>query len=218
MQKHNFNAGPCHLPEEVVKQASDAVLNFENTGLSLLETPHRGALFTSVMEEARSLAHELMQLEDDFELLFLHGGGRTQFMEAAMNLLDSDKKAAYTNTGSWSTKAIAEAKLYGEVVEIASSKDQKFNYIPKKYTIPEDASYLHITTNNTIAGTEYHALPESPVPLVADMSSNILSRDMDYNKFSLIYAGAQKNIGAAGVTMVAVRKSILGKIRKSLFL
>ena len=216
MQKHNFNAGPSHLPDEVVKQAAEATLDFEGSGLSLLETPHRGDLFKAVMEEARSLGRELMSLEGDFEVLFLHGGGRTQFLEVAMNLLDSDKKAAYINTGSWSEKAIAEAKLYGEVDEIASSEDKNYSYIPKGYTIPEDASYLHITTNNTIAGTEFQEIPDSPIPLVADMSSNILSRDIDYNKFSLIYAGAQKNIGAAGVTMVAVRKSILGKIKRAI--
>ncbi len=212
MQLHNFNAGPCHLPEEVVRQASEAVLNFENTGLSLLEIPHRGSEFKKVMEEARSLARELMNLEDDFEVLFLHGGGRTQFMELAMNLLDPAKKAAYINTGTWSTKALEEARLYGNAVEIASSKDKNFSYIPKEYIIPEDAAYLHITTNNTIFGTEYQEIPDSPVPLIADMSSNILSRNLDFNKFSLIYAGAQKNLGAAGVTMVAVRKSILGKV------
>lgn len=147
-------------------------------------------------------------------MLFLHGGGRTQFLQVAMNLLDEGKTAAYINTGTWSTKAIAEAKLYGEVAEIASSADKKFSYIPKNYTVPSEAVYLHITTNNTVAGTEFHALPETTVPLVADMSSDILSTDIDYNKFSLIYAGAQKNIGAAGVTMVAVRKSILGKIKR----
>lgn len=216
MPLHNFNAGPCHLPQEVVEQASAAVLNFENTGLSILEIPHRGDRFKAVMEEARSLAHELMELEDDFEVLFLHGGGRTQFLEVAMNLLDTGKKAAYINTGSWSEKAIAEARLYGEVDEIASSGDKNYSYIPKKYSIPEDAGYLHITSNNTIAGTEFQEIPDSPIPLVADMSSNILSRAIDFNKFSLIYAGAQKNIGAAGVTMVAVRKSILGKIKRAI--
>lgn len=216
MTIHNFNAGPTHLPKEVLTQAAEAVLNFENSGLSLLEISHRGPQFVPVIEEARALARELMQLEDDFEVLFLHGGGRTQFLELAMNLLDKDKKAAYINTGSWSTKAIAEAELYGEVVELASSKDKNFNYIPKGYVIPEDAAYLHITTNNTIYGTEFQTIPDSPVPLVADMSSNILSRDIDFNRFSLIYAGAQKNIGAAGVTMVAVRKSILGKVKEAI--
>ncbi len=216
MQLHNFNAGPCHLPEEVVRLASEAVLNFENTGLSLLEIPHRGAPFKAVMEEARNLVRELMQLDDDFEVLFLHGGGRTQFLELAMNLLDSHKKAAYINTGTWSAKAIEEARLYGEVAEIASSEDKNFTYIPKDYTIPEDAAYLHITTNNTIYGTEYQDIPACAIPLVADMSSDILSRDIDFNKFSLIYAGAQKNLGAAGVTMVAVRKSILGKTTQSI--
>ena len=214
MQLHNFNAGPCHLPEDVIKQASEAVLDFDHTGLSLLEVSHRGPHFTAVMEEARHLARELMQLEDDFEVLFLHGGGRTQFLEVALNLLDADQKAAYINTGTWSTKAIEEARLYGQVVEIASSKDKQFTYIPKDYTIPGDASYLHITTNNTIFGTQYQTIPNSPVPLIADMSSDILSRDLDFNQFGIIYAGAQKNIGAAGVTFVAVRKSLLGKVKR----
>ncbi len=216
MAIHNFNAGPTHLPEEVLTQAADAVLNFDNSGLSLLEISHRGPQFVPVIEEARALARELMELDDDFEVLLLHGGGRTQFMEVAMNLLANDKKAAYINTGTWSTKAIEEAKCFGEIVEIASSKDKKFTYIPKDFVVPEEAAYLHITTNNTIYGTEYQHLPDSPVPLVADMSSNILSREMDFNRFSLIYAGAQKNIGAAGVTLVAVRKSILGKVKRAI--
>lgn len=216
MAIHNFNAGPTHLPGEVLRQAADAVLDFDNSGLSLLEISHRGEQFVPVIEEARALARELMRLDDDFEVLFLHGGGRTQFLEVAMNLLDKGKKAAYVNTGTWSTKAIEEAKLYGEVVEIASSKDKKFTYIPKGFQVPGDAAYLHITTNNTIFGTEYQDIPDSPVPLVADMSSNILSREMDFNRFSLIYAGAQKNIGAAGVTLVAVRKSVLGHITRAI--
>lgn len=214
MFSHNFNAGPSHLPESVLKQSAEAIFNFKKTGLSILEISHRSEYFSSVVEEVRSLAKELMGLEDDFEVLFLHGGGRTQFMETAMNLLDTDKTAAYIDTGTWSSKAIDEARLFGQVEVIASSKDKKYSYIPKVYTIPEKAGYLHITTNNTIYGTEYHQIPECSVPLVADMSSDILSRDIDFNKFSLIYAGAQKNIGAAGVTLVAVRKSILGKIKR----
>ncbi len=212
MYQHNFNAGPSHLPESVLKQSIGAIKNFDDTGLSILEISHRSENFTTVIEEARSIAKELMNLEDDFEVLFLHGGGRTQFMEVAMNLLDNDKKAAYIDTGTWSSKAIEEAQLFGKVEAIASSKDKNYSYIPKSYSIPEDASYLHITTNNTIYGTEYQNIPACTIPLVADMSSDILSRDINFNRFSLIYAGAQKNIGAAGVTLVAVRKSILGKI------
>lgn len=214
MYKHNFNAGPSHLPESVTKEVTNAIINFQNSGLSLLEISHRGEYFVPVIEEARALVKELMHLEDDFEVLFLHGGGRTQFMQVAMNLLNENKKAAYIDTGTWSSKAIEEARLFGQVEVIASSQDKNYNYIPKNYTIPEDASYLHITTNNTIYGTEWQNIPESNIPLVADMSSDILSRDIDFNRFSLIYAGAQKNIGAAGVTLVAVRKSILGKVTR----
>jgi len=214
MPVHNFNAGPSHLPEAVLQEAAEAVLDFQGKGLSLLEISHRADQFVAVIEEARQLARELMQLEDDFEVLFLHGGGRMQFLQAAMNLLETGKKAAYINTGTWATKAIEEAQLFGRVEVIASSEDRNFNYIPKEFSIPSDASYLHLTTNNTIYGTEWLQIPESPVPLVADMSSDILSREMDYNRFGLIYAGAQKNIGAAGVTLVAVRKSILGKIAR----
>lgn len=216
MYKYNFNAGPSHLPEIVLKQAADAVRNFQNSGLSILEISHRGEHFAPVIEEARELARELMNLEDDFEVLFLHGGGRTQFMEVAMNLLDENKKAAYIDTGTWSSKAIEEAGLFGKVEVIASSKDKNYTYIPKNFTVPKDAAYLHITTNNTIFGTEWNTLPECSVPLIADMSSDILSSNIDYNHFSLIYAGAQKNIGAAGVTLVAVRKSILGKVNRSI--
>jgi phosphoserine aminotransferase len=216
MPVHNFNAGPSHLPESVLQQAAEAVLNFQESGLSILEISHRGEYFVPVIEEARSLAKELMHLDDDFEVLFLHGGGRTQFMEVAMNLLDEQKKAAYIDTGTWSSKAIEEAQLFGNVEVIASSKDKNYTYIPKSFSIPPDAAYLHITTNNTIYGTEWQHIPESPVPLIADMSSDILSREIDFNRFSLIYAGAQKNIGAAGVTLVAVRKSILGKVSRTI--
>lgn len=214
MSVHNFNAGPSHLPETVLKQAADAVLDFEGMGLSLLEISHRGPQFVAVIEEARQLARDLMRLEDDFEVLFLHGGGRMQFLQTAMNLLDTEAKAAYVNTGTWSTKALEEARYFGTVDVVASSEDRHFTYIPKDFPIPRDAAYLHITTNNTIFGTEWHQIPDSPVPLVADMSSDILSREIDYNRFGLIYAGAQKNIGAAGVTLVAVRKSLLGKIAR----
>jgi phosphoserine aminotransferase len=214
MAVHNFNAGPSHLPETVLQQAAEAVTDFEGMGLSLLEISHRGPQFVAVIEEARQLARELMRLEDDFEVLFLHGGGRMQFLQTAMNLLDTGKRAAYVNTGTWSTKALEEARFFGTVDVVASSEDRHFTYIPKQFSVPDDAAYLHITTNNTIYGTEWHHIPEVSVPLVADMSSDILSRELDYNRFSLIYAGAQKNIGPAGVTLVAVRKSLLGKISR----
>jgi phosphoserine aminotransferase len=202
------------LPQSVLQEAAAAVLDFGQSGLSLLEISHRGPLFAPVIEEARSLVRELMRLDEDFEVLFLHGGGRTQFMQAAMNLLDNGKKAAYADTGTWASKAIEEARLFGEVDVVASSAGKNYSYIPKGFSVPADAAYLHLTTNNTIYGTQWHRIPETAVPLVADMSSDIMSRQLDFNRFSLIYAGAQKNIGAAGVTMVAVRKSILGRIAR----
>lgn len=216
MYSHNFNAGPSHLPAGVLKQAADAVLNFQNSGLSLLEISHRGEYFVPVIEEARALAGELMRLDNDFKVLFLHGGGRTQFMQVAMNLLEENKTAAYIDTGTWASKAAEEAGVFGKVAVIASSKDKNYTYIPGDYSLPDDAAYFHITTNNTIYGTEWQHIPESGVPLVADMSSDILSRDIDFNRFSLIYAGAQKNIGAAGVTLVAVRESVLGKVKRAI--
>lgn len=212
--KHNFNAGPSHLPAEVLEEAARAILDFEGSGLSLLEVSHRAEAFMGVMDEARVLARELMGLEEDFEVLFLHGGGRTQFMEVAMNLLEEGRRAAYVDTGTWSSKAIEEAALFGGVDVVASSRDRNYAYIPKAFSVPEDAAYLHITTNNTIYGTQWRRIPDTDVPLVADMSSDFLSRSLDFNRFSLIYGGAQKNIGAAGVTLVAVRKSILGRITR----
>ena len=213
---HNFNSGPSVLPKEVFEQASEAILNFNNTGLSILEIGHRTSWFQEVMDEAIALAKELMQLDDVHEVLFLHGGASTQFFQVPMNLLDDKASAAYLDCGTWGTKAIKEAKLYGTVDMVASSKDRDYTYIPKGYTIPENASYFHYTTNNTIEGTQMHAVPNTKVPLVADMSSDILSRALDYNQFALIYAGAQKNVGAAGVNMVIVRKDILGKVSRKL--
>jgi phosphoserine aminotransferase len=213
---HNFNAGPSVLPKEVFEEASKAILNFRDTGLSILEIGHRTPLFQSVMDEAVQLSKELMKLDSDHEVLFLHGGATTQFFQVPMNLLNEDQTAAYLDCGVWGTKAIKEAKLYGHVEVVASSKDKNYTYIPKEYRIPADASYFHYTTNNTIEGTEVFSIPETDVPLVADMSSDILSRELDFNRFALIYAGAQKNIGAAGVNMVIVRKDILGKINRAL--
>ena len=213
---HNFNAGPSILPAEVFEQAGKAILDFNNTGLSILEIGHRTALFQEVIDEALATTRELMKLDSDHEVLFLHGGASTQFLQVPMNLLNEDRTAAYLDAGVWGKKAIKEAKLYGQVDVVASSKDRNYTYIPKKYTIPAGAAYFHYTTNNTIEGTQLHAIPETNVPLVADMSSDILSRVMDFNRFALIYAGAQKNIGAAGVNMVVVRKDILGQVSRAL--
>jgi phosphoserine aminotransferase len=213
---HNFNSGPSVLPKEVFEQASQAILNFNNTGLSILEIGHRTGWFKEVMDEAIALAKELMQLDSEHEVLFLHGGASTQFFQVPMNLLDEKATAAYLDCGTWGTKAIKEAKLFGNVTMVASSKDKDYTYIPKGYIIPADAAYFHYTTNNTIEGTEMHAIPDTAVPLVADMSSDILSRSLDYNRFALIYAGAQKNAGAAGVNMVIVKKDILGKVNRKL--
>ena len=215
MKKHNFSAGPSILPQEVLKQASDAVLNFNNLGLSLLEISHRSKDFVDVMEEARELALELLGLEGKgYKALFLQGGASTQFLMAAYNLLEN--KAGYINTGTWSTKAIKEAKLFGEVVEIASSKDQNFNYIPKDFSVPSGLDYVHCTSNNTIFGTQLKEFPTSEAPLVCDMSSDIFSRALDFSKFGLIYAGAQKNMGPAGATLVIIKESILGKVSRSI--
>ena len=213
---HNFNAGPSILPKEVFEQASHAILDFNDTGLSILEIGHRTPLFQAVMDEAIATARELMRLDADHEILFLHGGASTQFFQVPMNLLDEGQTAAYLDCGTWGKKAIKEAKLYGNIDVVASSKDRNYTYIPKGYAIPPSAVYFHYTTNNTIEGTEMHSIPETNVPLVADMSSDILSTVMDFNRFSLIYAGAQKNIGAAGVNMVIVRKDILGKVKRAL--
>lgn len=217
--KHNFNAGPAILPKEVYQQASEAVINFNNTGLSILEIGHRTKIFEAVMNEAVSLAKELMQLDDDHEVLFLHGGASTQFFQVPMNLLNSHATAAYTDTGVWGAKAIKEAKLYGNVDVVCSSKDKNYTYLPKEFHVDPASAYLHITTNNTIYGTQWQDFTpfyNKGVPLVADMSSDILSRTLNFNAFDLIYAGAQKNIGAAGVNMLVVNKNILGKVERKL--
>ncbi len=215
MKKHNFSAGPCILPQEVFKEASQAILDFNNSGLSILEISHRSADFVAVMEEARSLALELLGLNDKgYKALFLQGGASTQFLMTAYNLLE--KKAAYLNTGTWSSKAIKEAKLFGDVVEVASSKDKNFNYIPKSYAIPDDADYFHCTSNNTIFGTQMKEFPATNKPMVCDMSSDIFSREMDFSKFDLIYAGAQKNMGPAGTTLVVIKEDILGKVSREI--
>jgi phosphoserine aminotransferase len=213
---HNFNGGPSILPKVVFEQASRAVLNYNNTGLSILELGHRTDEFESIMEEARSLAKELMNLDNDHEVLFLHGGASTQFMQVPMNLLNEKETAAYADTGVWSSKAIKEAKLFGNVDIVCSSKEAGYNFIPKDFAVPNDAKYFHITTNNTIYGTQWQSIPDVSVPLVADMCSDIFSRQRDFNSFRLIYAGAQKNMGPAGVNLVVVDKNILGKVKRPL--
>lgn len=214
---HNFNAGPSILPREVFEKASQAILNFNDTGLSILEIGHRTPIFQAVMDEAVSLVKELMQLDADKEVLFLHGGASTQFMQIPMNLLPQGATAAYTETGTWAGKAIKEAKLFGNVVIAGSTKSNNYTSMPEHLQVPTDAAYLHITTNETIAGTQWKNMPfDAGVPLVADMSSDILSRQLDFNKFGLIYAGAQKNVGAAGVNLVVVDKNLLGKTDRTI--
>ncbi len=213
---HNFNAGPSILPKEVFEQASKAILDFNDTGLSILELGHRTPLFQEVMDEARVLVRELMQLDDDHEVLFLHGGASTQFMQVPMNLLDEKDTAAFTDTGVWSSKAIKEAKIFGKVEIVCSSREAGFTFIPKDFAVPNDAKYLHITTNNTIYGSQWQKIPTTSNSLVADMSSDIFSRVLDFNAFDLIYAGAQKNMGPAGVNLVVVNKNILGKIKRNI--
>lgn len=216
MDQINFFAGPSILSKEVLLGARNAVENFENMGLSILEISHRSKQFVNVMEEAESLIRELLNINDDYAVLFLTGGASTQFFMAPMNLLRKTDKAAYINTGTWSNKAIKEAKEIADITEAASSKDEDFNYIPKSYAIDERTKYLHITSNNTIYGTEYHKTPNIHMPLVADMSSNIFSKAIDVTKYDLIYAGAQKNLGPAGTTLVIVRKDVLGKTERKI--
>ncbi len=213
---HNFNAGPSILPKVVFEEASQAILNFNETGLSILEIGHRTPLFQQVMDEARALVKELMILDEEHEVLFLHGGASTQFMQVPMNLLDDKETAAFTDTGVWSSKAIKEAKLFGKVEVVCSSKESNFSFIPKDFAVPNDAKYLHITTNNTIYGTQWQKIPKTSNSLVADMSSDIFSRVLDFNAFDLIYAGAQKNMGPAGVNLVVVNKNILGKVKRAI--
>lgn len=215
MKKHNFSAGPCILPQEVLLKASEAVIDFNNDGLSLLEISHRSKPFVDVMEKARSLALELLGLEGKgYKALFLQGGASTQFLMVALNLLE--KRAGYLNTGTWSDKAIKEAKIYDDIYEVASSKNAGYNYIPKGYEVPNDYDYFHCTSNNTIFGTQMNSFPDCDIPMVCDMSSDIFSRTLDFTKFDLIYAGAQKNMGPAGTTLVVVREDILGKVSRKI--
>lgn len=214
MKKHNFSAGPSILAPEVFQKASQALLDFEGTGLSVIEVSHRSPEFVRVIERARALALEIAGLDDSYTTLFLQGGASMQFLMVPYNLLET--KAAYIDTGTWANKAQKEAALFGNTEVIASSKADGYKYIPKNVSVPTDANYLHITTNNTIYGTEFHSLPQTDIPLVADMSSDIFSRPLNYKQFSLIYAGSQKNLGASGSTLVIVKKDILGKVSRKL--
>ena len=214
MKQHNFGAGPGILPKEVIEESAEAVLNFNNSGLSILEISHRSSGYETVMEEARSLVRELLNVPTTHEVLFLHGGASTQFVMVPWNLLK--QKAGYIESGVWAQKAIHEAKMLGEVEIVASSSDKNFSYVPKDFAIPSDIDYLHVTSNNTIYGTQMKSFPTTEIPLVCDMSSDIFSRPIDVSQFGLIYAGAQKNMGPAGATLVIVQKDLLGKSRRKI--
>jgi len=209
--KHNFGAGPCILPQEVFKEASEAIIDFNNSGLSILEISHRSKAFEAVIEEAEALVKELLAVPEGYSVLFLQGGASQQFAVVPMNLLPPAGKAAYLDSGTWASKAYKEAQKFGTVQVVASSKDANYNYVPTDFEVPADAAYFHYTSNNTIYGTELFETPESPIPLVCDMSSDILSRQINVADYGLIYAGAQKNMGPAGVTLVIVKNDILGK-------
>lgn len=212
MKKHNYSAGPCILPQEVLEKSAQAVLDWNGMGLSLLEVSHRSKEFVEVMEQARELALKLLGLQNQgYKALFLGGGASLEFLRVPMNLLREGGKAAYLDTGTWASGAIKEAKSLGETIVLASSKDKNYSYIPKDYSIPADADYFHCTSNNTIFGTQMKSFPDSPVPMVCDMSSDIFSRQLDFSKFGLIYAGAQKNMGPAGVALIVVKEDLLGK-------
>ncbi|OQX76743.1 MAG: phosphoserine transaminase [Bacteroidetes bacterium 4484_249] len=214
MKKHNFYAGPSILPQYTIENSAAAIKDFAGTGLSILEISHRSKEFVAVMDETQALFKELLNIPDGYSVLFLGGGASTQFAMIPYNIMN--KKSAYLNTGAWAKKAIKEAKLFGEVDVVASSEDKNFNYIPKGYTIPEDADYFHITTNNTIYGTEIREDIDCPVPLVADMSSDIFSRPVDVSKYAIIYGGAQKNLAPSGVTFVIIKNDILGKVDRQI--
>lgn len=214
MKKYNFNAGPSMLPREVIEATADACLDFEGSGLSLMEISHRAKNFQPVVDKAVELVKELLDLPAGYSVVFLAGGASTEFCRVPYNFLE--KKAAYLNTGTWAKKAMKEAKLFGEVVEVASSAEDNYTYIPKNFTVPADADYLHITTNNTIFGTEMRYDLDSPVPLIADMSSDIFSRPVDVSKYNCIYAGAQKNVSMAGVNIVIVKDEALNKVSRQI--
>jgi phosphoserine aminotransferase len=212
MQKHNFSAGPSILPRVAIEATAQAVLDFNGSGLSIMEVSHRGKDFEAVMNEAQALVKEVLSVPEGYSVLFLGGGASMQFCMVPYNFLE--KKAAYLNTGTWASKALKEAKGFGEAIEVASSKDANFSYIPKNYTVPSDVDYFHITTNNTIFGTELKEDPKVDVMMAADMSSDIFSRPVDVSRYGIIYAGAQKNLSCAGVTVVIVRDDLLGKVSR----
>ena len=216
MKKHNFSAGPCILPKEVFEKASKSVLDFENSKLSILEISHRSKPFIEVMDKAVGLVKELLNVPDNYSILFLQGGASLQFLMLAKNLMSKNGKSVYLDTGTWSSKAIKEASLIGETITIDSSKEKNYNFIPKKYNIPINADYFHCTSNNTIYGTQIKEFPNSPIEMVCDMSSDIFSREIDVSKFGLIYAGAQKNLGPAGATLVIIKDEILEKNNKDI--
>jgi phosphoserine aminotransferase len=216
MQLHNFNSGPAILPAQVLEQAAAAIHNFNNTGLSILEIGHRTSWFVEVVEEAKTTVKRLMDLGDDYEVLFLQGGATMQFMQVPMNLLDENGIAAICDNGVWGNKAVKEAKIFGPVTVVADTSDKKHTYLNKQLVLPEGTSYLHITTNNTVEGTQWHQYPQVNVPLIGDMSSDIFCRPTNFQQFDLIYAGAQKNMGAAGVTLVVIKKSLLGKVKRKI--
>ena len=213
---HNFSAGPCILPQEVLEEAAAAVKNWDNIGLSLIEMSHRDKKFVAVMDEACQLVKELLNVPDNYSVLFLQGGASLGFYMAALNFLKEGGKAAYINTGTWANKAIKEAKLVGNVNVLASSEDKNFNYIPKGYTIPNDVDYIHFTSNNTIFGTQFKEMIKADVPVICDMSSDIFSRQINVADYALIYAGAQKNLGPAGSTLYIVNNDLLGKTGRTL--
>lgn len=217
MKKHNFSAGPSILPQEVFEKSAQAILDFNGSGLSILEISHRSKDFVAVMEDARALVLELMELTGKgYQALFLSGGASLEFIRVPYNLLTEGGKAAYLDTGTWASAAIKEAKKFGTTEVVASSKDQNYNYIPKGYTIPADADYFHCTSNNTIFGTQMNEFPETDVPLVCDMSSDIFSREIDFSKFGIIYAGAQKNMGPAGTALIVIKEELLGKTGRNI--
>jgi phosphoserine aminotransferase len=216
MTIHNFNPGPAILPRSVLDIASKAIIDYNGSGMSVLEISHRDILFGQIIESAQQLVREIYQLNSDYEILFMQGGASTQFALVPMNFLDQHESAAYIDTGIWSSKAIKEAMLFGNVKVVASSKDKNYSYIPKEISVPDDSRYLHITSNNTVYGSQFHFYPETSVPIVADMSSDIFSREIDAKKFDLIYAGAQKNAGTAGTTLVIIKKDFLKTIRKKI--
>lgn len=217
MKKHNYSAGPCILPQEVFEKSAQAILNFNDSGLSLLEISHRSKDFVAVMDEARALVLELLGLEGKgYQALFLSGGASLEFLMVPYNLMKVNGKAAYLDTGTWASGAIKEAKHFGETLVVASSKPANYNFIPKEYNIPIDADYFHCTSNNTIFGTQMQSFPKTTIPMVCDMSSDIFSRVLDFSQFDLIYAGAQKNMGPAGTTLVVIKEEILGKTGRTI--